>query len=405
MTEQQKKAATAHSKQPKSIVLSLLQPVLASCGRHDGGGGYMRLRACNWALAAVMALGLTALGMPLRAASGGESATVSAAGELAECITCLPRTKPKRLWFTPLEFPEYQRAVGGEGWVQLSFTVRADGSTGDIVVIDSVGSPDFQKRALEAAAKFEYKPATENGVAVETSVLYLFRFSNEFRRHKEITDAYGKAAALIQESHFEDAISVLNTSILSPKINLFEEAMLEHLLAYSYRRLGRINEAVSHARHATIYRAGYLSDQVKVEALLQLIEYELAAGNLIEARQALALLRANGTNPNSDDPLMMALAKAETMASGPSPIAASVTLVAPMPNSTLGQWSHRLIRRTFTFTDVKGAIDRARLSCEGRAVDIDILRDLQWTVQKGWGDCFLFASGTPGSTFRLIEAN
>lgn len=67
--------------------------------------------------------------------------------------------------------PVYPRTAlqrGIEGWVLLEFTVTKQGSTTNIVVVDSepAGST-FHSAAIKAAEKFKYKPRTEDGQPIE----------------------------------------------------------------------------------------------------------------------------------------------------------------------------------------------------------------------------------------------
>ncbi len=67
--------------------------------------------------------------------------------------------------------PVYPRRAlqrGIEGWVLLEFTVTRQGTTKDIRVIDSQPkSKIFHRAAIKAAAKFKYKPRTEDGKPIE----------------------------------------------------------------------------------------------------------------------------------------------------------------------------------------------------------------------------------------------
>jgi len=67
--------------------------------------------------------------------------------------------------------PVYPRRAlqrGIEGWVLLEFTVTKQGGTKDIVVVSSdPASSIFHRAAVRAAAKFKYKPRTEDGKPIE----------------------------------------------------------------------------------------------------------------------------------------------------------------------------------------------------------------------------------------------
>jgi protein TonB len=65
---------------------------------------------------------------------------------------------------------------GVSGWVEVEFTVRADGSTGDIVVTNSNPRRTFDASATSAIAQWRYKPVMRDGKAVEQRVAVRIRF-------------------------------------------------------------------------------------------------------------------------------------------------------------------------------------------------------------------------------------
>jgi protein TonB len=56
-----------------------------------------------------------------------------------------------------------------EGWVVVSFTVGTDGKTGNIKVVDSQPRRVFDRAAMEAVERYEFKPALRNGVPVASA--------------------------------------------------------------------------------------------------------------------------------------------------------------------------------------------------------------------------------------------
>jgi len=63
-------------------------------------------------------------------------------------------------------YPARAAARGIEGYVIVEFTVTRTGTTKDIVVVESTSSL-FDRAAIEAAAKFKYKPRVIDGEPVE----------------------------------------------------------------------------------------------------------------------------------------------------------------------------------------------------------------------------------------------
>ncbi|MEM6808301.1 MAG: energy transducer TonB [Pseudomonadota bacterium] len=64
-------------------------------------------------------------------------------------------------------YPRSALATGTEGYVDLKFTVKANGSTADIVVTYSTDSI-FERSAKQAVSKFKYKPRVVDGKVVDT---------------------------------------------------------------------------------------------------------------------------------------------------------------------------------------------------------------------------------------------
>jgi len=65
-------------------------------------------------------------------------------------------------------YPARAAQRGLEGYVIVEFTVTQTGATKDIVVVESTSSL-FDRAAVDAAAKFKYKPRVIDGNPVEVA--------------------------------------------------------------------------------------------------------------------------------------------------------------------------------------------------------------------------------------------
>ncbi len=65
----------------------------------------------------------------------------------------------------PPAYPPRAAENGVEGWVLLEFTVTAEGTTENVVVIESSHSM-FERSAVKAAEKYKYKPRVVDGEPV-----------------------------------------------------------------------------------------------------------------------------------------------------------------------------------------------------------------------------------------------
>jgi hypothetical protein len=69
-----------------------------------------------------------------------------------------------------------------------------------------------------------------------------------------------------------------------------------------------------------------------------------------------------------------------------------------------GYWTHRLLRRAFSFVDVEGQLDAIDIRCmRGNSRHHSISEELTWNIPETWGACELYVTGTEGSTFVLYE--
>jgi TonB family protein len=84
-----------------------------------------------------------------------------------------------RIVYVAPKFPAATRNRQENGWVELEFTVRADGSTGDIVVTNSYPRNVFDSSAVRAVGQWRYKPVMLNGKPVDQRAAVRIRFSEE----------------------------------------------------------------------------------------------------------------------------------------------------------------------------------------------------------------------------------
>jgi protein TonB len=69
------------------------------------------------------------------------------------------------------DYPVGARQRGIEGWVDVQFTVRADGSVRDPIVIGAEPPQIFDRAALQAIKGWKYNPRIEDGKPVERADL------------------------------------------------------------------------------------------------------------------------------------------------------------------------------------------------------------------------------------------
>jgi TonB family protein len=73
-------------------------------------------------------------------------------------------------------YPRDAARAGLEGWVDVEFTIAADGSTRDLVLRNAVQGEVFGKAALDSVRRWRFEPIVRNGAAVEQRALLRVRF-------------------------------------------------------------------------------------------------------------------------------------------------------------------------------------------------------------------------------------
>jgi protein TonB len=85
----------------------------------------------------------------------------------------------QRLAYVAPKFPTGARNRGMSGWVELEFTVMADGSTDDIVITNSSPRRTFDNAATTAVRQWRFKPVTRDGQVIAQRAAVRIRFADE----------------------------------------------------------------------------------------------------------------------------------------------------------------------------------------------------------------------------------
>ncbi len=115
-------------------------------------------------------------GEPLTAADGEIRAARDQAAQQTQVVGA---NSLERIEYVAPKFPAATRNRGMSGWVELEFTVLADGSTADIVVTNSKPRRTFDNSARTAVAEWRYRPVMRDGKPVDQRVAVRIRFSDQ----------------------------------------------------------------------------------------------------------------------------------------------------------------------------------------------------------------------------------
>jgi len=103
--------------------------------------------------------------MPVVAASAPATSSTPPVGE-ARDPNSVAAVILQRVYSVDPEFPEIARERDLTGFVDLEFTVRADGSVTDVNVLKAQPKGVFDKAAVDAVSKWRYRPIERNGLPI-----------------------------------------------------------------------------------------------------------------------------------------------------------------------------------------------------------------------------------------------
>lgn len=362
------------------------------------------------ATAAVLSLALSP--MPLAAEGSRAQSAPASLVETELCVEKLtaPGLAPAVLATRPPpEFPEAEASEESEGWVRLAFTIDTEGETKDIVVLDQVGSPVMAKAARLAVARWKYKPATQDGLAVEqyaNSAEILFRAQHVGNApvHDAAVSKYDEGRALAADGKYAQGIAVLEQTFALP-LTLYEQAKVSFALAFAYEKSNDMPRALGHIRHALIEGGSFLEKAVVPAARRMRLRIEVANGNFHYAACAAPLPASDKFDPTGVDrkETMKIVDDAMKKLASAQPLDIRAALAATAVGGEGGVWEHPMSRRKFKFAGLIGRVNEFRLSCVRQLMHSPVNETEQWSVPRSAGPCVLRVYGEVGAAFKLIE--
>lgn len=101
-------------------------------------------------------------------------ATQESARRANEVVTAAALTRTR---YVQPEYPVAARERRTAGWVEVEFTVRTDGSVGDVTVVNAEPAGVFENAALASVRRWRYEPVVRDGQRVEQRARVRIRFS------------------------------------------------------------------------------------------------------------------------------------------------------------------------------------------------------------------------------------
>ena len=317
---------------------------------------------------------------------------------------CVNATPPVPVDIPKAVFPD-ERWTGAafvEGFAIIRYTVGIDGLVREAAVTRLIGPPEFGTAAADAVRRRIYQPATVDGKPVEVTRWVWVDFKAHFvgkGARPDIADGFRKALALIHDGKLDEALKVLTVEQSRQRLNFYERSMIAYATALIHAEHKNWLEANDDIGLATIHEGANLDRQVQASAVKLRIRIDLQLGQVADALQWLAILKKLDLADDATQKFVdAAMAKAASLE--------NIFVTARIPQASAGDsWWHTLYRRTFSFADVEGKLDRFELACDQQSIASDANGAAEWHVPKDWSNCRIVVHGPPGTKFDLVESN
>lgn len=306
------------------------------------------------------------------------------------------------------KYPTRAAMRGGEGWVKISYVVDVDGNVQDPIVNDFGGHKDFKKAAVKALKKWQFSPALQNGQATEQchqNIRFDFIMGDQSGASRKFIREYKIARALLDNNELDEAAKEIAELHEFEHPNRYEnswiwniDSILAKKLGQQKRELSSINRSIaSSSRQSKKYRT--FDDRYFVYLYERKFKLEVVFMQFANALSTFEKIKKLASSEKLQEGLQGYVDTVNTI------IASQESIVVKTKIPKNGLHFHLLTRTSFGFQDVQGQLDTVEVRCEGKREKYSVAEEHIWKIPKSWGQCRVFVSGEPGTTFNLVEVS
>lgn len=319
---------------------------------------------------------------------------------------CAAYTNAKGIDYSIPTFPPQQANGYVDGYIVILITIGTDGRVHDPKIMQMIGPQAFIQHAKSALAKWTFKPATLDGVPIESSMPVAFRFvSRADGARNGFLTVYNGARKLMADGKRAEAYEQLKALMEKPDWNFYERGTAASTMALIALEGGDPLDA------RELLSIGYedivdtFPDPIHIAIHKLRIQASLATGDLVGAHDGLEKLKKI-KRFDASDPIVDLVAQSVVKAESMSVVASKVRIPLAHDAEEDGAWaSIGLFRRHFGFGGISGALDKLFLRCDQKTVESSVSDQAEWHVPENWSNCFLFVHGKSGTTFDVLQAN
>jgi TonB family protein len=308
-------------------------------------------------------------------------------------------------------FPRPEADAGIEGWVEVSYVVKPDGSVGETLIENSSGRKAFERATIKSIKDWRYEPATMNGKPIEqchTRVRIMFTLEEgpgwNRGAKKSFKNHYKRARKLLEDGKLDEAHTKIDEIATRFTTNHYERARLSILRSMLEEKQGDMEAKLTSLKVAALSDGEYLEPEVYGAVLLNIFNLQIHFQEYADALGTFETLEHRDIDPETVAKLEQIANQIEELRTSDQALAIEGEIgAAREEHHGAGMWWHTLLRRTAGIEEISGSLERVELRCDWRRVKAKPEKGRAWRIPPEWGDCSIYVFGEPGSTFQLLE--
>lgn len=352
----------------------------------------------------------------------------------------------------------FMPGFGNEGLIKVRYTVKADGSVGDVEVTGYLTNQFLVNTIKQNVFKWTFKPGTADGKPIDflnQEYMWMSRIDPNApppgppgrggppggrqgggqggppgaggpppggapgaggppvnlepiplalsQQGKKALDAINP---LVTNKEYDKALDSLNDMAQKDVHTVLDYAMAHQLMGTILMTQNKYHEALAELELATLNSldakgepAFMLEDKILEQVLKEKLLLAVTLRHNAEAMETYAMLQKKGML-TADDKIHEQIRAAKALMDSPEPLA----LLAKLTDKR--GMTHPLSRRVFTVADVKGGkLEKITARCDRRTMELKYQADVDWNMPASFGKCTLEIAGDVGTQFTLYEVN
>jgi TonB family protein len=308
-------------------------------------------------------------------------------------------------------FPSSEADAGIEGWVEVSYVIKPDGTVGETIIENSSGRKAFERATIRSIKNWRYEPATMNGEPIEqchTRVRIMFTLEEgpHWNRgaKKSVKNHYKRAQQLLKNGKLDETQTKIDEIATRFTTNHYERSRLSILRSMLQEKQGDMKAKLESLQVAAPTDGEFLEPEVYAMVLLNIFDLQIRFQQYADALKTFEKLEQLDIDSETEAKLKQVVDRIDEIRTSDQILAIEGEIgEAREENNGEGTWFHTLFRHTAGIEAVSGSLERVELRCDWRRVKAKPEKGRAWRIPPDWGDCSIYVFGEPGSTFQLLE--